>query len=436
MDQTQTLFDTHLPPLAERLRPTNINDYKGQSHLVGNGKILKTIIEEKKIFSMILWGPPGTGKTTLARIIAQKTNAVIKEISAISSGVKDLRGVISMGKSNREMGKQTLLFIDEIHRYNKSQQDALLKAVEEGTVNLIGATTENPSFEVISPLLSRCKVLTLKSLEESHLESILNHAFDNDIILSQAGITIGSDVQKKLIKSAGGDARKMLNTLDVAVQLLGEEKEITDQIFSEAAQSKTLIYDKKGDYHYDTISAFIKSVRGSDPDAAIYWLAVMLEGGEKPEFIARRLIILASEDVGNADPNGLIIATSAFQAVHIIGMPEASIILGQITTYLASAPKSNASYEAINQARDYVKENGAPSVPLHLRNAPTGLMKNLDYGKEYKYPHSHPDHFVNVNYLPEKNDVNFFKPSNQGHEKWIKERLQSLWGDRFIYEKK
>ena len=436
MDQTQTLFDTHLPPLAERLRPTNINDYKGQSHLVGNGKILKTIIEEKKIFSMILWGPPGTGKTTLARIIAQKANAVIKEISAISSGVKDLRGVISMGKSNREMGKQTLLFIDEIHRYNKSQQDALLKAVEEGTVNLIGATTENPSFEVISPLLSRCKVLTLKSLQESHLESILNHAFDTDIILSQAGITIGSDVQKKLIKSAGGDARKMLNTLDVAVQLLGEEKEITDQIFSEAAQSKTLIYDKKGDYHYDTISAFIKSVRGSDPDAAIYWLAVMLEGGEKPEFIARRLIILASEDVGNADPNGLIIATSAFQAVHIIGMPEASIILGQITTYLASAPKSNASYEAINQARDYVKENGAPSVPLHLRNAPTGLMKNLDYGKEYKYPHSHPDHFVNVNYLPEKNDVNFFKPSNQGHEKWIKERLQSLWGDRFIYEKK
>ena len=270
MDQTQTLFDTHLPPLAERLRPTNINDYKGQSHLVGNGKILKTIIEEKKIFSMILWGPPGTGKTTLARIIAQKTNAVIKEISAISSGVKDLRGVISMGKSNREMGKQTLLFIDEIHRYNKSQQDALLKAVEEGTINLIGATTENPSFEVISPLLSRCKVLTLKSLQESHLESILNHAFDTDIILSQAGITIGSDVQKKLIKSAGGDARKMLNTLDVAVQLLGEEKEITDQIFSEAAQSKTLIYDKKGDYHYDTISAFIKSVRGSDPDAAIY----------------------------------------------------------------------------------------------------------------------------------------------------------------------
>tara|TARA_B100000497_G_scaffold77840_1_gene86953 strand:+ start:6235 stop:7545 length:1311 start_codon:yes stop_codon:yes gene_type:complete len=434
MDQTQTLFDTHLPPLAERLRPTSIDDYKGQSHLVGSGKILRTIIEEEKIFSMILWGPPGTGKTTLARIIAQTTNAVMKEISAISSGVKDLRGVISIGKSNREMGKQTLLFIDEIHRYNKSQQDALLKAVEEGTINLIGATTENPSFEVISPLLSRCKVLTLKSLEAPDLESILDHAFNADIILSQSGITIGKEVQKKLIKSAGGDARKMLNTLDVAVQLLGEEKEITDQIFSEAAQSKILIYDKKGDYHYDIISAFIKSVRGSDPDAAIYWLAVMLEGGEKPEFIARRLIILASEDIGNADPNGLIIATSAFQAVHIIGMPEAAIILGQITTYLASAPKSNASYEAINQALDYVKENGSPSVPLHLRNAPTGLMKNLDYGKDYKYPHLYPGHFVNVNYSPGKDNTSFFKPSNQGHEKWIKERLKSLWGDRSIYE--
>ena len=434
MDQTQTLFDTHLPPLAERLRPTSIDDYKGQSHLVGNGKILRTIIEEEKIFSMILWGPPGTGKTTLARIIAQTTNAVMKEISAISSGVKDLRRVISIGKSNREMGKQTLLFIDEIHRYNKSQQDALLKAVEEGTINLIGATTENPSFEVISPLLSRCKVLTLKSLEALDLESILDHAFNADIILSQSGITIGKEVQKKLIKSAGGDARKMLNTLDVAVQLLGKGKEITDQIFSEAAQSKILIYDKKGDYHYDIISAFIKSVRGSDPDAAIYWLAVMLEGGEKPEFIARRLIILASEDIGNADPNGLIIATSAFQAVHIIGMPEAAIILGQITTYLASAPKSNASYEAINQALDYVKENGSPSVPLHLRNAPTGLMKNLDYGKDYKYPHSHPGHFVNVNYSPGKDNTSFFKPSNQGHEKWIKERLKSLWGDRSINE--
>jgi|TARA_B110000914_G_scaffold97_1_gene98 putative ATPase len=431
MNTTQTLFDNHLPPLADRLRPASIDDYKGQSHLVGNGKILSTIMEEKKLFSMILWGPPGTGKTTLARIIAQTTNAVMKEISAVSSGVKDLREVISMGKSNREMGKQTLLFIDEIHRYNKSQQDALLQAVEEGIIIIIGATTENPSFEVISPLLSRCTVLSLKALEDSHLESILNHAFNADIILSQSNLKIGKEVQRKLIQLAGGDARKMLNTLDVAVQLLGGEKEITNRILAEAAQSKTLIYDKTGDYHYDTISAFIKSVRGSDPDAAIYWLAVMLEGGEKPEFIARRLIILASEDIGNADPNGLIIATSAFQAVHMIGMPESSIILSQITIYLASAPKSNASYKAINQALEYVKENGTPSVPLHLRNAPTDLMKKLDYGKEYKYPHSHPDHFVNVNYLPEKDNVSFFRPSNQGHEKWIKERLKILWGNRF-----
>jgi putative ATPase len=431
MNTTQTLFDNHLPPLADRLRPASIDDYKGQSHLVGNGKILSTIMEEKKLFSMILWGPPGTGKTTLARIIAQTTNAVMKEISAVSSGVKDLREVISMGKSNREMGKQTLLFIDEIHRYNKSQQDALLHAVEEGIIIIIGATTENPSFEVISPLLSRCTVLSLKALEDSHLESILNHAFNADIILSQSNLKIGKEVQRKLIQLAGGDARKMLNTLDVAVQLLGGEKEITNRILAEAAQSKTLIYDKTGDYHYDTISAFIKSVRGSDPDAAIYWLAVMLEGGEKPEFIARRLIILASEDIGNADPNGLIIATSAFQAVHMIGMPESSIILSQITIYLASAPKSNASYKAINQALEYVKENGTPSVPLHLRNAPTDLMKKLDYGKEYKYPHSHPDHFVNVNYLPEKDNVSFFRPSNQGHEKWIKERLKILWGNRF-----
>ena len=431
MNTTQTLFDNHLPPLADRLRPASIDDYKGQSHLVGNGKILSTIMEEKKLFSMILWGPPGTGKTTLARIIAQTTNAVMKEISAVSSGVKDLREVISMGKSNRKMGKQTLLFIDEIHRYNKSQQDALLQAVEEGIIIIIGATTENPSFEVISPLLSRCTVLSLKALEDSHLESILNHAFNADIILSQSNLKIGKEVQRKLIQLAGGDARKMLNTLDVAVQLLGGEKEITNRILAEAAQSKTLIYDKTGDYHYDTISAFIKSVRGSDPDAAIYWLAVMLEGGEKPEFIARRLIILASEDIGNADPNGLIIATSAFQAVHMIGMPESSIILSQITIYLASAPKSNSSYKAINQALEYVKENGTPSVPLHLRNAPTDLMKKLDYGKEYKYPHSHPDHFVNVNYLPEKDNVSFFRPSNQGHEKWIKERLKILWGNRF-----
>lgn len=430
MNRTQTLFDTHLPPLADRLRPKSLQDYKGQSHLVGDGKLLRRILEEKKLFSMIFWGPPGTGKTTLARIIAKSADADISEISAVSSGVKDLREIMSKGKANGELGRRTILFIDEIHRFNKSQQDALLHAVEEGTIFLIGATTENPSFEVISPLLSRCRVLTLKSLDTSHLNSILDHAFKSDISLSQMQIEMDESIRAKLVQSAGGDARKMLNTLEVAIQLIGNNNKITDEILSEAIQSKTLIYDKTGDYHYDTISAFIKSVRGSDPNAAVYWLAVMLEGGEKPEFIARRLIILASEDIGNADPNGLIMATSAFQAVHMIGMPESAIILGHITTYLACAPKSNASYKAINHAMKKVKEDGTPSVPLHLRNAPTGLMKNLDYGKDYKYPHSHPNHFVKENYLPDNVEESFYKPTNQGHEKWIKERLKSLWDNR------
>ena len=427
MRQPQTLFDTHLPPLADRLRPKSLEDYKGQSHLLGDGKLLRKILEEKKTFSMIFWGPPGTGKTSLARIIANTTHADIKEISAVSSGVKDLRAVISQGESNRDLGRQTILFIDEIHRFNKAQQDALLHAVEEGTILLIGATTENPSFEIISPLLSRCRVLTLKSLENKDLDAILKHAFSSDIVLSKSNIQMDETIQQKLIHSSGGDARKMLNTLDVIVQLLGTENKVSDDILSEAIQSKTLIYDKTGDYHYDTISAFIKSIRGSDPDASIYWLAIMLEGGEKPEFIARRLIILASEDIGNADPNALIMATSTFQAVHMIGMPESAIILGQLATYLASAPKSNASYKAINRAMEEVKENGTPSVPLHLRNAPTDLMKNLDYGKAYQYPHNHPNHFIEAHYFPEGMDETFYHPTEQGHEKWIKERLQSLW---------
>ena len=285
------------------------------------------------------------------------------------------------------MGQKTILFVDEIHRFSKSQQDALLHAVEDGTITLFGATTENPSFEVISPLLSRCRVLTLKSLEKSHLQNILKNVFEKDVILSKSSITIKDSEKDLLIYSSGGDARKMLNTLEVATNLIGRKGQITQEILNEAIQSKTLIYDKQGEYHYDTISAFIKSVRGSDPDAALYWLAVMLEGGEKPEFIARRLIILASEDIGNADPNGLTLATSGFQAVHMIGMPEASLILAQVTTYLASAPKSNASYKAIKAATKTVKESGTPSVPLHLRNAPTDLMKDMDYGKDYQYPH-------------------------------------------------
>ena len=431
MDSTQALFESYLPPLAERVRPKTIDEFCGQGHLVDKGKILHRLMDQAAPFSIIFWGPPGTGKTTLARIIAKSTDAKIKELSAVSSGVKDLREVISLAENNREMGVKTILFIDEIHRFSKSQQDSLLRAVEDGTITLIGATTENPSFEVISPLLSRCRVLTLKPLETDHLMNILDSVFSQDVIMSKGSITIGGSEKELLIQSSGGDARKMLNTLEIAHNLMGGKGHITKEILDEAIQSKTMIYDKQGEYHYDTISAFIKSVRGSDPDAGLYWLAVMLEGGEKPEFIARRLIILASEDIGNADPNGLTLATSGFQAVHMIGMPEAALVLAQVTTYLASAPKSNASYKAIKAATKAVKESGTPSVPLHLRNAPTDLMKDMDYGKNYKYPHSQPDHFVDANYFPNGNQQTFYNPSNQGREDWIKKRLKTLWKDRY-----
>ena len=431
MDSTQALFESYLPPLAERVRPKTIDEFCGQGHLVDKGKILHRLMDQAAPFSIIFWGPPGTGKTTLARMIAKSTDAKIRELSAVSSGVKDLREVISLAENNREMGVKTILFIDEIHRFSKSQQDSLLRAVEDGTITLIGATTENPSFEVISPLLSRCRVLTLKPLETDHLMKILDSVFSQDVIMSKGSITIGESEKELLIQSSGGDARKMLNTLEIAHNLIGGKGHITKEILDEAIQSKTMIYDKQGEYHYDTISAFIKSVRGSDPDAGLYWLAVMLEGGEKPEFIARRLIILASEDIGNADPNGLTLATSGFQAVHMIGMPEAALVLAQVTTYLASAPKSNASYKAIKAATKAVKESGTPSVPLHLRNAPTDLMKDMDYGKNYKYPHSQPDHFVDANYFPNGNQQTFYNPSNQGREDWIKKRLKTLWKDRY-----
>ena len=431
MTVTPSLFNKHLPPLADRLRPSTLDNFFGQDHLIGKDKILYKILEKEQLFSLIFWGPPGTGKTTLARIVAKKLKAEIHELSAVSSGVKDLRKVMDKGKANRDIGKSTILFIDEIHRFSKSQQDALLHAVEEGDVVLIGATTENPSFEVIPPLLSRCRVLKLKHLSEANLHEVINRAFNTDIQLSKGDISITDEGRATLIQASGGDARKLLNTLDLASSLLRNDRVIDNDILTEALQSKTQIYDKKGDYHYDTISAFIKSVRGSDPDAAIYWLAVMLEGGEKPEFIARRLVILASEDIGNADPRALTIATSGFQAIHIIGMPEAAIILSQVSTYLASAPKSNSSYVAIKQAKSKVQQEGTPGVPLHLRNAPTGLMKDLGYGKDYNYPHNHANHFVKADYFPKGEQETFYTPTTLGYEEFIRGRLKDLWPERY-----
>ena len=427
----KSLFSKHLPPLADRVRPRNLDVFVGQEHLTGNEKILSLISENKQPFSMMFWGPPGSGKTTLARIIAKTAEADIHKLSAVSSGVKDLRKVISQGEKNKDLGELTVLFIDEIHRFSKSQQDSLLNAVEDGTVILIGATTENPSFEIISPLLSRCKVLVLNPLSNTALDTILDHAFNTDIILQKNQIDFPQKIREQLIQSAGGDARKMLNTLEVSMHLISGKGTITEKILSEALQRRSQLYDKTGDYHYDTISAFIKSVRGSDPDAAIYWLAIMIEGGEKPEFIARRLVILASEDISNADPQGLTLAVSGFQAVHMIGMPEAAIILAQVTTYLSGAPKSNASYRAIQTALEQIKEEGTPGVPLHLRNVPTGLMKALDYGKDYEYPHAHPEHFVNVNYFPDGTEKSFYHPTEQGYEKFISERLKHFWSDRY-----
>jgi len=431
MSASPSLFNQLLPPLADRVRPNSLTEFIGQSHLINDQKILSKLLEKEQLFSLIFWGPPGTGNTTLARIIAKSLKAEIHELSAVSSGVKDLRKVIDQGKANRDLGRSTILFIDEIHRFSKSQQDALLHAVEEGVVILIGATTENPSFEVISPLLSRCRVLTLKHLTEDQLNDVLTRAFKEDIILSKGSIQIDESVKTDLIQSSGGDARKMLNTIELAVSLTGDNGQISGEILNEALQSKTQLYDKTGDYHYDAISAFIKSVRGSDPDAAVYWLALMLEGGEKPEFIARRLIILASEDIGNADPQGLTIATSGFQAVHMIGMPEASIILSQVTTYLAAAPKSNASYMAVKSAMGKISLEGTPGVPLHLRNAPTGLMKALDYGKDYNYPHNHPNHFVEVDYFPQGKQETFYHPTELGYEEYIRGRLKEFWPNRY-----
>ncbi len=419
-----------LRPLAERRRPSSLEDFVGQRHLLGKGKILSGVFEKRSPFSMILWGEPGSGKTTLARLIASHCSADSYYLSAISSGVQDVRKAIGRGKENKEKGIQTILFIDEIHRFNKAQQDAVLGAVESGDVILIGATTENPSFQVIAPLLSRTRVLKLNKLSDNELTEILNGAISKDEILRQKEISFDGDIKEKLIAISQGDARRMLNILEASL-LIATDSRITQEIFNEAVRDTVIYYDRAGDKHYDTISAFIKSMRGSDPDAAVYYLARMLAGGEDPEFIARRMVILASEDIGNASPNALTIATSALLAVKNIGLPEAEIILSQCATFLASSPKSNASYLAIKSAKEVVM-NSSHEIPMHIRNAPTGLMKKMGYGRDYKYPHDYEEHFVGDDYLPEEiKDMVFYKPSGEGSEEAIKKRLLKLWPKKY-----
>jgi putative ATPase len=419
-------------PLADRLRPKSLAEFVGQEHLVGEGKILRRAIENDELVSMIFWGPPGVGKTTLANIMASETRSDFFALSAVASGVAEVRKILEKAAVNRKLAKRTILFIDEIHRFNKAQQDALLHSVEDGTVLLMGATTENPSFEVISPLLSRCRVYQLFPLSFEEMATVLQRALATDEILKSQKLQFDEIAKKYLINLCGGDARVALNALELAVKLAPPsktgQKRIDEKLIQEALQRKTLLYDKQGDYHYDTISAFIKSVRGSDPNAALHWLARMIEAGEDPKFIARRLIILASEDIGNADPQALVVATSAFTAVTYIGMPEGSLVLSQATTYLASAPKSNASYKAISAALDDVKERPAEPVPLHLRNAPTPLMKKIGYSDGYLYPHDYDQNFVQQDYLPEGlKDRIYYWPTEQGLEKTFKERLQRLW---------
>jgi putative ATPase len=418
-------------PLADRVRPKTLEEYVGQDHLVQPEKPLRLMLEQGEVSSMILWGPPGVGKTSLARLIAHHVEAEFHQLNAVAAGVKDVREIIARAEKNlSRLGKRTILFIDEIHRFNKAQQDALLHSVEEGIMTLIGATTENPSFEVISPLLSRCQVYVLESLSREALNKIIDQALTRDALLSQRTIEIID--REYLMLLSGGDARKLLNGLENSIRLTKPNADnsitITKQKIEEAFQRKFTLYDKEGELHYDIISAFIKSVRGSDPDAAVYWAARMLDGGEDPKFIARRMIVLASEDIGNADPYALTLATSCFTAVDYIGMPEARIVLAQTAAYLASAPKSNASYLAIDHALADVKNLPNLSVPLHIRNAPTKLMEELGYGKEYKYSHDFPGHFIEQQFLPDNlKDKLYYKPTDLGREKDIRERLNRWW---------
>ncbi len=419
----------NLPPLAERLRPKSLDKFIGQSHLVGGSSILRKSIQSGNIPSMILWGPPGVGKTTLAFIIANELNRPFYTLSAISSGVKDIRNVIEKAKSLSDV----ILFIDEIHRFSKSQQDSLLGAVEKGTVTLIGATTENPSFEVISPLLSRCQIYILKSLEKEDLLTLLKSAIAEEEKQKNKKITI--EETEALLRLSGGDARKLFNAFELVVNSdESNDIKITNEKVINYIQKNIALYDKNGEQHYDIISAFIKSMRGSDPNAAVYWLARMIQGGEDPEFIARRMLILASEDIGNANPTALVLANSCFEAVKKIGFPESRIILSQTAVYLATSQKSNASYMAISDAENIVNETGDLPVPLHIRNAPTKLMKDIGYGKDYLYAHSYKDNFVIQEFLPDKiKGRKIYDPQNNARENDIRNSLKKLWKDKYNY---